>query len=115
MRFKFSDIQIKVINWWDFLTKESQESLFKDGDHANITETSIALALEPELVHMEKAVDELCPSYLFDYRVDQRSKFGVSGKPTLANAEYGKKILDEAIRNAIDFVKKALKEEIPYP
>ncbi|MFH7835320.1 MAG: creatininase family protein [Candidatus Aenigmatarchaeota archaeon] len=115
LRFKFSNIQVKVINWWDLLANEEKELLFKDGGHANVTETSIALALEPELVHMEKAIDETTQSYSFDYRVDQISKTGVLGKPSLANAEYGKKILNKVIENAIAFTKKALEEEIPYP
>lgn len=64
---------------------------------------------------MEKAIDETTQSYSFDYRVDQISKTGVLGKPSLANAEYGKKILNKVIENAIAFTKKALEEEIPYP
>ena len=115
LRFKFSDIQVKVINWWELLDKEEQELLFKDGDHANIAETSIALALEQELVRREKVIDEPMLPCLFDYRIDQRSKSGISGKPSLANAEYGKEILNKAIKNAISFVKKALEEKIPYP
>lgn len=115
LRFELPDIQIKVISWWEFLEESMQKRVFEDGDHANTMETSITLYLRPDLVHMDRAVDEPMIRCLFDYRVDQRSKSGVVGKPSLASAEYGETLIKTVCKAAIKFVKEALKEKIPYP
>lgn len=114
LRSELPDVQIKVVNWWE-VSEEVQKLMAIDGgDHANAAETSLMLALQPELVHQEKMVDEVPPNLVFDYRVDQRSRTGVFGKPTLGNVAAGQRLLDLAVRSIVELVKKGLKEEIPY-
>jgi creatinine amidohydrolase len=95
-----------VVSWDDLETEatralESQER----GGHADELETSIHLVLQPELVHMERAVTDYgkppgaaIPGYqpgLFsrDRRDPAYSETGVSGDPTRATAEKGRKAL----------------------
>ncbi len=95
-----------VVSWDDLDTDatralETQER----GGHADELETSIHLALQPELVHMEKAVTDYgkppgapIPGYqpgLFsrDRRDPAYSETGVFGDPTRATAEKGRKAL----------------------
>lgn len=79
--------------------------------HACEVETSVALAIAPESVHMERAVDELpkMPSDMVSFDFNCRSSYGwpiafrqmtqsgVMGMPTLATVEKGKAILAAAV------------------
>jgi creatinine amidohydrolase len=95
-----------VVSWDDLETDamralETQER----GGHADELETSIHLVLQPELVHMEKAVTDYgrppgpaMPGYqpgLFsrDPRDPAYSETGVFGDPTRATVEKGRKAL----------------------
>ena len=84
--------------------------------HAGEIETSTTMAIRPELVDMNKAVDatlDLNNEYL-DFTSDRGvswyvhtkrlSKSGVMGNATLATAEKGKKIWEVMIRNLTEFV-----------
>jgi creatinine amidohydrolase len=88
--------------------------------HACEAETSEYLYLHPELVQMDKAVDEYGPDQR-PWRSDdftsgggpihfmefwsQRSKSGTEGAPSLASAEKGKQLLEATIAGLIEFGK----------
>ena len=84
--------------------------------HAGEIETSTTLAVRPELVDMEKAVDDtldLDNEYL-DYTSDRGVRWyvhtkklthsGVMGNATKADAEKGRKMWEIMIRKMVDFV-----------
>ncbi|WP_291566273.1 MULTISPECIES: creatininase [unclassified Clostridium] len=57
--------KIIITNWWDPLSNETIDKIFDEIpfpgwalEHAAITETSFMLKFTPELVHMERLVDE---------------------------------------------------------
>jgi creatinine amidohydrolase len=94
--------------------------------HACELETSIYLAIEPESVDMELAVDER------SYPEGQHSwldwtdgslkvmpwwssfsKTGVQGTPTLATAEKGKALLDAAVRECVEYVRELRARPLP--
>lgn len=59
------DTKILITNWWDPLSQETVDKVFDEVpfpgwalEHAAITETSFMLKFTPELVHMERLVDE---------------------------------------------------------
>jgi len=93
---------------WDDLETPAIDSLAeqKAGGHADEIETSISLHLQPQLVHMEKAVVDYgtsgrknYPGYepgLFSRNPNdpEFSKTGLFGDPTRATAEKGKKALE---------------------
>jgi len=102
-----------VVNWDDLETAEVadlQEQ--KVGGHADEIETSINLALQGQLVHMDLAVRDdgrppkAYPGYrpgLFSRETTDPaySETGLRGDPTLASAEKGWKILEIMNRNWI--------------
>lgn len=93
---------------WDDLETEAIHALQeqKQGGHADEIETSIHLFLQPDLVHMERAVTDYgrepakdYPGYqpgLFsrDPRDPAHSETGVFGDPTKATAEKGRRALE---------------------
>ncbi len=96
-----------IISWGDLETPE-YESLIstKPDNHAGESETSVHLFLQPNLVHMERAVKDLGPGasrdiagyqpggYSRNPSNPEYSKTGITGDPTKASAEKGKKLLD---------------------
>ncbi|MBL0887968.1 creatininase family protein [Myceligenerans sp. I2] len=89
------------------------------GIHAGHSETSVMLALRPELVDMRAAVRNV-PEHLADYETigfngypvsfgwtsDDFGASGVIGDPTGATAEYGRQLVEEGV----SFVSRALSE-----
>lgn len=109
---RWPEVECLVTSWWtaaaDRLKKLQQGPVGSVG-HACEFETSILLAIAPELVDMSLAEDggiqHRVESMWFDllhgpaatcYRPFERlSKSGAFGKPSLANVEKGRQILDE--------------------
>jgi creatinine amidohydrolase len=103
-----------VVSWDDLETAEIgalQEQ--RAGGHADELETSINLYLQPDLVRMERAVQDYgegaaqdYPGYkpgLFSRNPDdpEFSSTGLYGDPTLASAEKGRRVLDIMTRQWI--------------
>lgn len=87
--------------------------------HADEIETSMMLAIQPEIVDMSKAVREepLLPQALsfesedlarisFGWKARELTKTGVMGDPLVANAETGKTLIDFAV----DIISKTVNE-----
>jgi creatinine amidohydrolase/Fe(II)-dependent formamide hydrolase-like protein len=80
------------------------------GIHGGEWETSMMLALRPELVHMERAV----PGYTGDLEsglarfftegVDALTDTGVIGDPTRASAETGRKYVEKLVDLTVEFI-----------
>lgn len=96
-----------VISWDDLETAEIEALQDqREGGHSDEIETSINLHLQPELVHMDRAVKDYGDTGRKDYAgyrpglfsrdpADPRySTTGVYGDPTLATAEKGKQALE---------------------
>ena len=86
--------------------------------HACEAETSNYLYLRPDLVEMDKAVDEYAPDYRpwrsDDFTEDagpihfmeawsQRSQTGTEGAPSLATADKGRQLMNASIEKLIEF------------
>ena len=92
------------------------------GLHADESETSQILAIAPETVHMDRAVDfdpEVPRPYLNYGSIFRASPTGVWGYPTKATAEKGELILQRSTENAVDELNRAFefmsnKEKIGY-
>ena len=92
------------------------------GLHACEKETSLMLAIAPETVHMERAVDSVptvSRPYLSYGSIFRASPPGVWGEPTKATREKGEKILEmmvdgcvEELNAAFDYMEK--KEKFGY-
>jgi creatinine amidohydrolase len=83
-----------------------------DAEHAAIFETSLMLHLRPELVLMDRAVDDKSPSHpAYDVVPPPESFIAPSGtlwKATQATAEKGQLIWDEMVPRVIEEVQAAL-------
>ena len=96
------------------------------GGHADELETSMYLAIKPELVEMSKAVKELKSPRLFlasaavpgahlwpSYYWSTHTRSGIMGDATLATKEKGEKLLEAAVAGLADVVKELKKKDIP--
>lgn len=94
------------------------------GLHADEIETSMMLAIAPETVHMDKAVDEVpnVPrSYLSYGSILRASESGVWGEATKGTAEKGERIFErltevaaEDLTKAFDYMSKKEKYNYSY-
>ena len=121
LRYDFPELQVRVLNWWE-ITPATMSKLVEDCPvfpsyiHANISETSCVLAARPDLVDMQKVVDEYDYETFFEYRMDQYSKSGVVGRgATKATAELGEKLFTMVVDALVPLIKNALTEEKPKP
>lgn len=103
-------LKILLLNWWEFCDAATSVS---PGDlHAGEFETSVMLALRPELVRSRRQdrtepAGEAIPlrqADLTTFGVGCFSPSGAVGKPSQASAERGEQILEAVRRNLIPFV-----------
>jgi creatinine amidohydrolase len=111
---------ISIFQWWLAASKLLPD-LFKSEErrHASAEETSLNLALHPEIVNIDKNVDEVVresvlqsdgitlPLDTIDYTVS-----GVFGKSTTASAEKGKIVLETVVSELIKHVNLLKKAKI---
>ncbi|MEW6445003.1 MAG: creatininase family protein [Pseudomonadota bacterium] len=116
IRHDFPDMRIALRSLWD-ISGEVRQRYHRDAEnfHANCAETSLMLALRPDLVRLDKAVDEPDRSTgcFFSYRVDQECLHGVVGQPTSADAEEGKVLLNHCVEALATQLEQALHETTP--
>lgn len=117
-------VPILVVSWDDLETDEVEAFQEQNiGGHADELETSIHLYLQPDLVHMDLAVNEdgqarkSIPGYkpgLFSRNPEDPaySETGILGDPTLATAEKGRKVLDIMVRQWLTALKEFSKTSI---
>ena len=101
-----NDISIHSINYWHLMQSEL--------DHAGDTETSLVLAIAPELVRMERAkanYNNLSKSKVaYSSMTNAPGSFpkitgnGVWGDPRNATANKGHKLLEEIVRNLVQTI-----------
>ena len=93
---------VSVFQWWDSVN-EVLPSLFEEEEkgHAAAEETSVNLALYPNIVDMGKAVDVVDMSKA----VDEYSRSGVFGRSTSASAEKGRKVFEAVVSKLVEHVK----------
>jgi creatinine amidohydrolase len=113
-------IFISIFQWWPSAEKLFPD-LFKPEErrHASAEETSVNLALHPQIVNIEKAVDEeprkhvaqaegvWLPLDTADYTTS-----GVFGKSTTASVEKGKIVLEAVISDLVRHVNVLKKAKI---
>jgi creatinine amidohydrolase len=113
-------IFVSIFQWWEAVSKLLPD-LFKPEEegHAAAEETSVNLTLHPQIVNMNRAVDEKPRKYATEVEgvklpldtVDETSS-GVFGKSTTASAEKGKKVLEAIISELVKHVNALKKAKI---
>lgn len=114
LRIEFG-IEIFVFDWWftPFWSeglKDIKESGKYGVFHACELETSLMLAIRPETVHMELAINEgpdenldsdnytILGPYIVGWETSDITESGVIGEPSYATVEKGQKLFDYAIK-----------------
>jgi len=108
------DVHVFLCDWWRVGMDRYAEIFRKPDDHAGEFETSVALALYPELVEMQFAGDGQVRPFRFQALregwVRTSRNFGrlndhcATGDPRAASAEKGAKYLDLVCRRITDFL-----------
>lgn len=104
---------VAVVAWWQ-LAKGSLRELFSEetGYHAESSETSLMMALEPSLVRSQAVRDDSAKvsiGYdLYPRPTASRSESGVVGRPTLASPEKGERLVEEIVNNLVDLLEHDL-------
>jgi creatinine amidohydrolase len=116
VRHTYPNLRIALRSIWEISPKIHQ---FYHHDavnfHANCAETSVMLALRPDLVQLDKAVDEPDRSAgcFFAYTVNKESVHGAVGAPSKADVSFGKEILETCIQELSAQLQAAMAEGTP--
>jgi creatinine amidohydrolase len=99
-----TDVKIVVLSYWDFVTPETISRLYPDGfsgwavEHGGVLETSLMLALYPDLVDIPRAVDHPPASFppydVYPVRPEWTPPSGTLSSPKTASREKGEILLD---------------------
>lgn len=116
IRHTYPDLRIALRSIWE-ISPQIHQFYHQDAAnfHANCAETSVMLALRPDLVQLDKAVDEPDRSAgcFFAYQVSKESVNGAVGSPSKAEVAFGKQILETCIAELSSQLKKAMVEKMP--
>jgi creatinine amidohydrolase len=116
IRHRQPGVKVWIQNFWE-ISPRVASAYGEDGAdvHANVAETSMLLAIAPELVRMDRVVDEPDRSEgrLFSYTVAEMSVSGVVGRPSAATREKGLALIEMIVEDLSGKVMTALKEEPP--
>lgn len=111
------DTKIIMMSWWDLISQDTIDKIFDEVEfpgwaleHAAITETSLILKFRPELVHMDRLIDEKIeevPTYqVYPIPKDLVPQSGLLSIGRTSSAQKGEVIVEEALNKMIGIVKK---------
>jgi creatinine amidohydrolase len=112
------DLQVGVLNWWTLDAEVAREAIV-DGDdvHAHRAETSVMLAVAPELVHLDRVAGaddaDRTDGLVFRYTVPALSTNGVTGRPSEASLELGEQLVERTVAAIADCVERGRVEKPP--
>jgi creatinine amidohydrolase len=119
---RYRDRQLTAASYWDLAQKELAalaEGPRKVMGHACEFETSMVLALRPELVRREEVRDDPPPDepelrgLFLAEDMKQRTDHGAVGYPERASAEKGRAFLQAAIGRTAEVVQALLRRDLP--
>jgi creatinine amidohydrolase len=121
--FKEDGVFMSVFQWWPAVAKLLPDLFVsEERRHAGAEETSVNLALHPNLVNMSEALDEEPRRHAVQIEgmtlplstVDETSS-GVYGRQSTASAEKGRKVLEAVINELarhVNLLKKAKMDDL---
>ena len=119
---RFQDRQLTAASYWELAARELAdlgEGPRKNMGHACEYETSMIMALRPELVKRDhikndppKEESALRGLYIAE-DMHQRTDHGAVGYPELASADKGKKFLNAAVERTAEVVQALLRRPLP--
>ena len=120
LRAEYDGFMVCVMNSWDVSDRVRRQH-FHDADdwHANDAETSLMMALAPNMVREDKVKDsddeDRTQGCVFSHPVNRTSKNGVTGLPSLASEKKGKELFNMMVEDLSAIIRKGMKEESPLP
>ena len=120
LRAEHDDFMVAIINSAT-VSERVKARHFEDAEdwHANEAETSLMMAIAPEIVRPEKLKDSDDPDRtegcVFSHPVNRTSLNGVTGKPSLATEDKGKELFSWMKQDLADVIRKGMKEQPPLP
>jgi creatinine amidohydrolase len=118
LRAEHDDLMVALINTGT-LSKRVRARHCADADdwHANEAESSLMLALAPDMVRPERLAEADDPDRtdgcVFAHPVNRTSRNGVTGKPSMASAEQGKQLFAWMVEDLCELLQRGLKETPP--
>ena len=112
------DLRVGVVDWWSADTEVARETVLEGDDvHAHRAETSLMLAIAPDLVHLERlsAADDpdRTADLVFRYTAPALSTNGVTGRPSEATVELGERLLELTVAAISGSVERGRTEKPP--
>jgi creatinine amidohydrolase len=112
------DLQVGVLDWWTLDPEVAREAVRDGADvHAHRAETSVMLAVAPELVHLDRVNASDDPDrtegLVFRYTVPALSTNGVTGRPSEANLELGEHLVERTVAAIADCIERGRLEKPP--
>jgi len=120
LRAEHNDLMVALIDSAS-ISERVKTAHFHDADdwHANDAETSLMMALEPDIVREDKipaADDEDRTEHcVFAHPVNRTSSNGVTGYPSQATASRGNELFDWMVSDLASLIERGKKEEPPLP
>ena len=119
---RYRDRLVAAASYWELAAQELAglaQGQRKTMGHACEFETSMVLALRPDLVHREKILNDPPPdedSLRGVYTAEdmkQRTDHGAVGYPELATAEKGRRFLEAAVGRTVEVLQAMLGRKLP--
>ena len=116
LRHELPDLHVRLVTVWD-LSAEISAAYREDAPdfHANVAETSLLIHVAPELVHLDRAVDEpdRTVGLVFQYTVPQATRSGVVGTPSASTPERGAELFAAVVDALAQLLEQARAEQDP--
>jgi creatinine amidohydrolase len=116
-----ADVRVVVLSYWDFVDRATIERLYPEGftgwdlEHGGVLETSLMLALHPDLVHLDRAVDHPPASFppydVYPVRAERTPPSGTLSSPKASSREKGEILLDVCVRGIVAALRQELGQE----
>jgi creatinine amidohydrolase len=120
LRAEHDDMMVSVLNSAT-LSERVRQFHFADGDdwHANDAETSLMLAMAPEMVRAERLgtadAGDRTAGLVFSHPVNRTSLNGVTGAPSQASAAKGREWFDWMVEDLCTLLRRGQDEQPPLP
>lgn len=120
LRAEHDDLMVAMIHSATISDRVKQRH-FEDAEdwHANEAETSLMMALAPNMVRFERVADSDDPdrteNCVFSHPVNRTSANGVTGSPSLASEQKGQTLFQWMVEDLSHLVKQGLNESAPLP
>ena len=116
LRYEHPEVRFATRGLWEISAEALRLYTLDAADiHANVAETSMVLAIDPEWVQMEHAedVEDVTVGKIWRYAMPAVTPNGVVGRPSESSAKLGREMLDRIIADFEKLLEAAEMEEWP--